>query len=332
MRYGVTDRVLRLALAMQGSRTGLSLGDIERDFSVGRRTAQRMRDAVQRLYPQTEQLFDDERRPRWRIPVPGAVTPGRVEADELADLDAAIQLLKRDNQGRRAASLEGLMHKIMASLQTNIARRIEPDLEALLEAEGLAMRPGPRPVIKPEVIDTIRLAIKQSRELYLHYRNLRSKRASGRRLEPYGFLFGNRHYLVGMSPNLHPGEARLFELSRIRGVKIGERPFTRDPAFSLHDFAKQSFGVYREPPHDVVWRFKPEAAEAAAEYRFHPDQVMEQADDGALIVRFRAGGLLEMCWHLYTWGDGVEVLAPKELKATMKQAHRHRNFRLAEQP
>jgi hypothetical protein len=46
LRYEVTDRVLQLALAMQGSRMGLTLAEIERDFDVRRRTAQRMRDAV----------------------------------------------------------------------------------------------------------------------------------------------------------------------------------------------------------------------------------------------------------------------------------------------
>ena len=40
--------------------------------------------------------------------------------------------------------------------------------------------------------------------------------------------------------------------------------------------------------------------------RFAPDQ-----PDGSLLVRFRAGGALEMCWHLFTWGDHVEVLVPK---------------------
>jgi len=30
--------------------------------------------------------------------------------------------------------------------------------------------------------------------------------------------------------------------------------------------------------------------------------------DGSLVVKFRAGGRKEMDWHLYTWGDEVEVL------------------------
>lgn len=333
MRYGITDRVLQLALAMQGSRLGLTLGDIEHRFGVSRRTAQRMRDAVLRNYPQAEQVADDERRPRWRIPVAGIVAPGAVSADELADLEAAIALLRRENQRRRAEALEGLLRKIRANLRPELQRRIEPDLEALVEAEGLAMRPGPRPVIRPEVIDTIRLAIKQGRELYLTYRSRHSGKVSGRHVRPYGFIFGSRHYLVGQSadkPAAHAAgsELRLFALSGVRQVRVSGRPFRRDPQFSLQQFAERAFGVFQEQPRDIVWRFKPAAAAAAADYVFHPTQSMEQQKDGSLVVRFRAGGLLEMCWHLYTWGDDVEVLAPDELRALMAKAHRHRAFKV----
>jgi hypothetical protein len=41
---------------MQGSRLGLSLGDIEKQFRIGRRTAQRLRDAVMRVLPISERL------------------------------------------------------------------------------------------------------------------------------------------------------------------------------------------------------------------------------------------------------------------------------------
>ena len=63
-----------------------------------------------------------------------------------------------------------------------------------------------------------------------------------------------------------------------------------------------------------MWRFTPAAAERAAEFRFHPTQTVELQDDGSLIVRFQAAGWLEMAWHLYQWGDKVEVLAPAGLR------------------
>ena len=192
------------------------------------------------------------------------------------------------------------------------------------------MRPGPRPVIRSEVIDTIRLAIKQGREIYVAYRSRHSRRSSGRRLHPYGFLLGKQHYLVGMSPDRHPGEARLFALAHIKRVNPLETTFVRDPAFSLQAFAERSFGVFQGPPHDVVWKFTPDVADAVAEYVFHPTQKVKRQRDGSTLVSFRAGGLLEMCWHLYTWGAHVEVLQPAELKQMMGRALGHRKFQVAE--
>jgi predicted DNA-binding transcriptional regulator YafY len=311
---------------MQGSRLGLSLGDIERDFDVSRRTAQRMRDAVLRNYPQAEQSYDEERRPRWRIPVSGAVTPGALSAEDMVDLEATAKLLRQRNLRVRAAALETVARKLRAALPPATQRRLEPDIEALLEAEGLAMRPGPRPAIRSEVIDAIRLAIKQGREIYVAYRSLHSRRSSGRRLHPYGFLLGKQHYLVGMSPDRHPGDARLFALAQIQRINVLDRSFVRDAAFSLQKFAERSFGVFQEAPRDIVWRFRPEVADAVAEYVFHPSQSMERQRDGSTVVRFRAGGLMEMCWHLYTWGANVEVVEPPELRDLMSKALIHRNF------
>ncbi len=64
----------------------------------------------------------------------------------------------------------------------------------------------------------------------------------------------------------------------------------------------------------MVWRFTPDNAPEARRFLFHPTQQMEDAPDGSLIVRFRAGGMLEMCWHLFRWGDQVEVLEPEALR------------------
>ena len=47
---------------------------------------------------------------------------------------------------------------------------------------------------------------------------------------------------------------------------------------------------------------------------FHPTQRLEPGRDGSIVVRFRAGGLREMAWHLFTWGPSVEVLEPPALR------------------
>ena len=35
------------------------------------------------------------------------------------------------------------------------------------------------------------------------------------------------------------------------------------------------------------------------------------------MVRFRASGMRELAWHLFTWGEQVTIVAPQRLKAVM---------------
>jgi predicted DNA-binding transcriptional regulator YafY len=138
---------------------------------------------------------------------------------------------------------------------------------------------------------------------------------------PYGILHGGRGWLVAHVEGLP--EMRLWRLDRIVSVDLLERGFTRQD-FDLAAYAAQSFGVFQEPPMNVVLRFTPEAADDAEGWLFHPTQTMERDEDGSLIVKFRAGGAREICWHLFTWSDEVEIVQPenlqKKLSALLNQA------------
>jgi predicted DNA-binding transcriptional regulator YafY len=95
--------------------------------------------------------------------------------------------------------------------------------------------------------------------------------------------------------------------------------FARKRDFSITKYAERSFGVFQEKPVDVVWKFTPKAAEDASEFLFHPNQETERLKDGSLVVRFCAGGLLEMAWHLFTWGNEVEIIKPKRLASMLRE-------------
>ena len=58
-------------------------------------------------------------------------------------------------------------------------------------------------------------------------------------------------------------------------------------------------------------------AQDALRWRFHANQRVEPHPDGSVQVAFRASGMLELAWHLFTWGDKVEILAPTRLRELM---------------
>lgn len=318
MRYARADRLIQLALEMQAARGGLTLSDIEQRFGVSRRTAIRMRDAVVAAFPQADQVPSNDRSKRWRLSG-GATRPLLgITADDLASLENAAGLLARENLPEQAQELRGVASKIRATLAAELMRKIDPDLGALAEAEGIAMRPGPRPAIPASLFAMLRNAIKSCRVVSFSYASRTGSGHEERVVRPLGFLYGHRHYLVALPGAADPPEGavrpRFYSLPQISKLKLLPESFVRDAAFSLRGFVAPSFGVYEETPVDVVWRFSAEAAPIARQFQFHPTQSNELQPDGSLIVRFHAGGLLEMAWHLMTWGRHVEVLEPQALR------------------
>lgn len=325
MRYGRLETLLRLAFLLAGTAEGLRLADIEREFEVSRRTAERMRDAVERAFPQVESVPDGRER-RWRLPhgaLRGLLDPS---AEELAELEAAARRLREDGAApERAALLEALAGKLKAAMRPEALRRADADLELLMEAEGTLVRPGPRPVLPGGVLPLLREAILASRELRVSYRRRGAAAPAARVIQPLGLLHGARPYLAARVRGA-PGEPMLFRLDRMEDVEVLESAFAREEGFSLAAFAARAFGAFQEKPVGVCLRFTPEAAEDARRFHFHATQALEELPDGGLLVRFRAAGRLEMCHHLATWGEAMEDLEPDGLRRELSGwAGRSRN-------
>lgn len=321
MRYGPSQRLLRLAFMLAGTRVGLTLDEIARELGVGRRTAERQRDVLADLFPQLECWDDEARVRRWRLP--GSVLAG--VAEPRAEAVAAVEALARECAARGEADRAGLLREAAATLRTLRAlmrpaalRRAEPDIEALMQAEGIAMRPGPRPRLGPALLPTLRRAILRVQLVSVRYVRPGCEPAL-HLICPYGTLYGGdgRAWLVGHVEGLP--HMRLWRLDRIASLDLLDRCFARRKDFDLRAYAAQSFGVFQEEPVDVVLRVAPEAAEEATCWLFHPTQTMTREADGALRVSFRAGGVQEMCWHLFTWGTAVTVLEPNDLRAAMTE-------------
>jgi predicted DNA-binding transcriptional regulator YafY len=310
MRLEKAMALLELARTLAGSAEGLTLDEMAELAGVDRRTAERMRDRLSDLFPQMEAVADPPTK-RWRIP---AGLDGFMQAPtthELATLASAAQELEAGGSAVRAAALKSLETKVLAALRAPVRRRIAPDLEALLQAEAIAVQAGPRPSEDEAVLDAIREALKAGCALGFRYTG-GSSPGRTREVIPYGLLFGRSNYLVAAEGEGAP--PRNWRLDRIEGVQVLERPAARPPDFSLQAYADQSFGIYQDDIEDVELRISARGADSAKRWRFHVGQVIEPQPDGSVRVTFRASGMRELAWHLFTWGADVEVLAPDRLR------------------
>lgn len=314
-----TDNLIRLAEALQENSQGLTLVEIQERFAVSESTARRLLDDARDYFGNVVEGPRAGRATRWRM-LPGTTnnlitfTP-----EELTELERAEARLRKEGVTDGVAALGRLRRKLRLLTAQRAQDTQRPRLEALMQLEADVMRPGPRPELPAGLLETLREALIGRRVVILRY-NSRFKRNHGKvELEPHGVLFGTRHYLVAFSHGDTSTVPRLYAMTNMSEVEVTQRQFKLRAGFDLAAFAARSFGIFQEKPFKVVWRFAKHRAADVMHHHFHPTERKCLLDDGSVEVTFTAGGELEMCWHLFTWGGDVEVVAPERLRKAYAQ-------------
>jgi len=315
MRHEKAGRLLELARLLASTSEGLTLDEMAERLGVGRRTAERMRDAVRDVFPQLEEVDDPPTR-RFRIPAGLDGLFQAPTAEELAALRAAADAFAQQGAQVRAGALRSLEQKVLSATRAAARRRLAPDLEALLQAETIAVQAGPRPFEDETVLAKVREALLSMQRLSFRYEG-GSTPGRMREVTPFGVLFGRSNYLVA-AEDAATGP-RNWRLDRIHDIAVTGQPGAKPEEFSLQAYADESFGIYQDDTEDVVLRVTREGAEDALRWRFHANQSVAPQPDGGVIVRFRASGMRELAWHLFTWGDKVGIVAPQALRDMMVQ-------------
>lgn len=322
MSFAKAQDLLKLAM-MATRRSGVSLEEIVDEFGCVHRSAQRMTMALEAAFPRTQSEAGEDRKRRWRIPARAVAPLLMPSPEELAALATAIKELEASGMVHEATTVRHLRQKVRALIPPEAGTRLAVDEEVLLEALGRAARPGPKPALNSEVDSAIYEALKGPFLLRFPYRTRKQLKPTDRTVAPHGLLLGVRRYLIARDTAKSPSAPlQHYRVEEITQAEVLPKSFEIDPNFDIRRHAERGFGSFENTDEhgDVVWRFSPEAAPHARRFVFHPTQMVEQEPDGSLLVRFRASGHLEMCWHLYSWGTSVEVLQPARLR---QMVHSH---------
>jgi predicted DNA-binding transcriptional regulator YafY len=313
--YGKFLDMLDLALMLQATSYGVGLSEIMDRFGIARRTAERMRNALANYFgPYFEEIRDGQQK-RFKLRSPSLDKLTSFNREELAAFSIAAKILRKNNLHAKADALDSAFLKLKSLSNPKIS--VVNDVEDMIKAEGLALRPGPKIRHDGAIIRILREAILSFHQVRIRY-DARSGKSGPHTLVPLGFLYGERnHYLVASYADDGEKTPIHFILGRIKEASLLDDTFEEDTAFSLEAHAAKSFGAYQEEPFAVEWRFSPEAADEAERFIFHPGQTMRRNQDGSLTVVFTAGGRLEMAWHLYTWGEHVRVIQPADFWQTL---------------
>jgi predicted DNA-binding transcriptional regulator YafY len=310
MRYDKCKTILELARALAGSATGLTLAEMAAVTGQGRRTTERLRDTIRDVFPQMEEIAD---RPTKRFHIPKGLDGFFQDptTEELTCLGIVVAELLRSGAEARAGLLAELERKIRAAMRHGRKRASETDVEALLRAELIAVQAGPRPTEDPAVLSVLRQALLGLKMLRFIYQGGTSPGAT-RDVVPFGIIFGRMNYLIAADRG--STKPKTWRLDRIESLEILSEAGSPPDDFDLVAFANTSFAYFEGPQEDVVLHVLPSGLDDFKNYRFHSSQTVEPHADGGVMVRFRASGMLELAWHLFSWGTKIEIVQPASLR------------------
>lgn len=310
MRYDKAMKILELARALASSAEGMTLDEMCHLTGEKRRTVERMRDIIRAVFPQMEEIADH---PSKRFHIPKGLDGFFQDptSGELSDLGVVVADLRACGATARAESLAELDRKVRSAMRHGRRRATETDVEALLRAELIAVQAGPRPTEDPAVMVTLQKALLGMKMLRFVYHG-GSKPGTSRDVVPFGIIFGRMNYLIGA--NVGTTKPKHWRLDRIAELECLDVAAAPPEDFDLVKFANTPFAYFEGPQEDVVLHVLPSGMDEFKNHRFHSSQIVEAHPSGGAIVRFRASGMLEVAWHLFRWGNKIEIIEPVSLR------------------
>lgn len=172
--------------------------------------------------------------------------------------------------------------------------------------------------INPQIWDQVANALHKSRRLQVDYLKPGAERPAAREIDPYHVVnFQGEWYLVGFC-HLRE-EIRTFAISRIKEARESDTGFSIPEDFNFDLFSGSHFGIFRsDNEREVKIRFAKEHAPYVREREWHPQQSIRDEKDGSLILSFTTNHLFEVKRWIMSWGSGVEVIAPEELRGEIR--------------
>ncbi len=179
--------------------------------------------------------------------------------------------------------------------------------------------PLPPPKIEPEVLEAVYTALLEGRKLEVHYRSRGRERSRPLTLNPLGLVVQETvYYLVTVvepfEDTVHTALHRMSRPVVLESAVREPKGFDLGAHIQAGRFQYASGRMIR-----LVARFDPFAAQSLLEAPISDDQEAETLSDERVEIAATVMESNQLLWWLLGFGSNVEVVAPRELRATLSQ-------------
>jgi predicted DNA-binding transcriptional regulator YafY len=247
--------------------------------------------------------------PDWRLP---SITLSKGEL-------FAITLGARMLENYAGSAYAEDLHSAIARLAERLPEQTWVDLQQVAD-EQIIFRGGGGIDLSPEIWHGLEEACREQKSVQMRYYAASTNSEGDRVIDPYllHIYRGTNPYVIGFCQKRQA--IRWFRVDRIKQLEVLNERFVRDPKFDAKAHLEQIFQaeVGSEPIDVAIW-FDGRTAPYIRERRWHPTQMLEEHDDGAVTLRMTVRGMNDLKRWVLGYGMGAKVLGPPELIALVRQ-------------
>jgi len=213
--------------------------------------------------------------------------------------------------------LEDSLASAVAKIARGLGEVVSVDLSALRDSLSVSSPPAAR--VNARTAMQLARAQAMKRKVSMLYASASSGETKWRVVHPYHLYVARSEWLL-LAFDEDRGETRTFNAHRIQGLKVLGALFVRDPKFDPSAMTRTMLWAEAgKRVFDVAVLFDAYQARFIRERSWHPDQRLEEQNDGALVLHFPASGLGEVARWVLGYGKHAQVLGPPELITLVKE-------------
>jgi predicted DNA-binding transcriptional regulator YafY len=304
---GSTKAVRLIELARELESEPCTAAELARRFRVGKRTIHRDLQELEHLGHHVEQ-----RGRRYAVHQHGP-TLNPVEALAVHSATRLLVHHTRVNERHYRSALSKLASALPDPARRYLLASVD-DIESL-SSEG------------SRTLDQVAQAWFEQRILRFDYTApVGSRRPHRNELAVYFFEISPVNlapYVIGHERS-HFDSIRTFRLDRIANPHVLGDTYTIPADFDPHLHLAAAWGIVAGPPLEVELRVRSQVADRIRERRHRNLRIDQTMGDGDLIVTItcgqdKAGMPIDLLPWLYSWGAGIEVLAPERVRLAVRR-------------
>ena len=284
------------------SRNGMSIQDLQDEFEVGERTIRRdIGDIKAAGYPIECKM--------------GIYTINQkftLRTLYLGDSEAVALLQTIDAFNQKGFPFSSALGAVREKIVNCLSPQLWSVVKQRLDVAGIDLVQSCE--VSVELFSKLEGAAAAKRQVKIKYNaKTSSSDIFDRIIDPYGLVFKEKAwYLIAFCHTRK--EIRLFRPDRISEIELLETGFSISAEFCLESFFENSWQIGQGDPVNVKIRFLPHIARSAKQVKYHPLGRYTDMEDGSVLYEVTVKGLWEISRWTLSFGPGVEVLEPPELR------------------